>query len=498
MELLNYGSEYTIDDCQMALRTVFSEREFEKSIGKTALLLDQERQRAHKMEQLLLQFENENLQSQLGQAKQELARTGRTESDVRTCLFEMTQDRDRLQTAVHVASHELENLRRELSSMGNATLESRNLVAENIRLSKELASVQSEIERLQGQESSSQTLIAENQSLVRQINSLEVEFENEKRAHRTTLSRGAQQADELSELTKKFEEQRKQLLAEARQAPVAQQQNQRWEAERVAFQDRIDTLNRKLQLAKDQLQEAHTNRQSNSRLGAAKSSGLVEQSKPNPIQRFTARINPELTIATPGAVRVKDWKKRSTALPGDKSAFSITPFLNRTSGQQDSPASSQDERDGAGDDDDAHETSYLDSKIQDADSQDEPEERRPKPAKQRSNKSTAAGRPKKGSRLKPVDDDDDSDETGPSTASIAQAQARTKRRKLGNQSKMVIEEEEEEEEEEEDDLQPKEVRKPGRKLALGLGRNTSLQAPGGSNRGFGGFGGFSPLKRDRK
>ncbi|PWY86828.1 hypothetical protein BO70DRAFT_333340 [Aspergillus heteromorphus CBS 117.55] len=486
MEVLSHESEYTIEDCQMALKTAFSEREYERSLAKATQLLDMEMQRACQTEQLILQFENESLQYQLGRVKQELNQAGSNESDTRASLLGMTHDRNRLQTAVHAASREIEGLRRELAITSNTTLESRNLASENRALSNQLASMQSEVERLRSQETL-QPLLAENQSLVHQIKALEVEFDHEKQAHRATLSRVIQQTDEISALTKRAEEQRKQLLAEARQAPVAPQQTQTWETEKIAFQEKIETLNRKLKIAKEQLQEAEKSLKTNSRLASARSSGPAEQSKPNPVQHFARRINTDLTIATPGAVRIKDRKKQSTALPGDKSAFSITPFLNRTGGQHDSPGSSQDEGNEAGEIDDAHETSYLDGKIQDESQDEPPQERRQGPGKQRLNKSMA---PKKGSRLRPADDDDDSDEAGRPTASLAQsisqAQARTKKRKLGAQSKMVIEDEGE-------DLEPMEVRKPGRKLALGLGRNTSLQAPG-----FGGFGGFSPLKRDRK
>ncbi|PYI08126.1 hypothetical protein BO78DRAFT_80847 [Aspergillus sclerotiicarbonarius CBS 121057] len=473
MELISHGSEYTIEDCQMALKTAFFEREYDKTLGKTAQLLDVERRRISHAEYLLLQFENENLQSQMDQIKQELVRAKNTELDIRTWLQEAIQERDRLQRSAHTTSHEMKALRRELESMGSATVESRSLVADKLRLSKEVVSLHSEIERLRSQDS--QILVAEKQALARHLNTLEVELENEKRAHDSTLAREAQQVEEISVLSSKLEEQRKQIAAEAQK--TAQQGKSKLESEKAALEDKIEALDRKLRTARDQLRQAQTSMQSNN--------GPAEQTRKVPLKDFSGRFHPELDIATPGAVRVRDGKKQPTALPGDKSVFSITPFLNRTSG----PGDNDDVGHLSGDDS-ALETSYLEDRLHKV-PQAESQEHRPTQAKPRLEKPKSAATSRKGSNLKPADDDDDDDDIGSIGALVSgHMQARSKRRKLGAQSKMIVDEEEEE-------LEPEEVRKPGRKIGLSSGRNAQ-PAPSGQTRGLGGFGGFSPLKRDRK
>ena len=459
----------------MALKTAFFEREYDKTLGKTAQLLDVERNRISQVDYLLLQFENENLQSQLGQIKQELVRAKNNESEIRTWLQATIQERDRLQSLAHTMSHEMKALRRELESMGNASVESRGLVADKLRLSKELVSLQSEVERLRSQDS--QVLVAEKQALGQHLNTLEVELENEKRAHESTLAREAQQVQEISNLSTKIEEQRKQIAAEAQK--TSQQGKNISESEKAALEDKIEALNRKLRTARDQLRQAQTSMQSNI--------GITEQTRKVPLKDFSGRFHPELDIATPGAVRVKDGKKQPTALPGDKSVFSITPFLNRTSGQGDN-----DDAGHLSGDDSALETSYLEDKLHKV-PQAESQEHRPAQAKPRVEKPKAAGNSRKGSNLRPADDDDDDDDIGSIGALVSghmQQAARTKRRKLGAQSKMIVDEEEEE-------LEPEDVRKPGRKIGLNSSRNPQT-APSGQTRGFGGFGGFSPLKRDRK
>jgi len=65
---------------------------------------------------------------------------------------------------------------------------------------------------------------------------------------------------------------------------------------------------------------------------------------PNPRKRNVARFDPDMTIGTPGQAAVK--KPRTTmSNVGDKSTFSITPFLNRTQSiLPDTPAEDQHEK----------------------------------------------------------------------------------------------------------------------------------------------------------
>ncbi|GFN21383.1 hypothetical protein AtubIFM55763_005212 [Aspergillus tubingensis] len=494
MELINNGTDYTIEDCQMALKTAFFEREYDRTLGKTAQLLDEERRRILHVDQLLLRFDNENLQLQLNQFKQDLSRARNAESDIRNRLQDTIRERDQLQSSAHIATHEIEGLRRELASMNSTTAESRNLVTEKLRLTKELANMQSEVHRLQLQTNSFQALVTEKQELTRHLNTLKVEFENEKRAHRSTMAQGAQQADEISVLTAKLEEQRKQIAAEARKVPATQQPNNMWQSEKAALEDKVESLNRKLRTLKDELRQAQTSNQT-SRFETSNSNGPLEQTRKVPLKDFSSRFDPGLDIATPGAVRVKEGKRQPTAVPGQKSAFSITPFLNRTNGNQETSGDTPDNRAGAdrlgSDDESALETSYLEDKLHVKESETQPRERRPIQAKQRLDKSKPAMNSRQGSGLRLDDIDDDSDIGSISALVAGQPQIRTKRRKLGAQSKTILDEEEE--------LEPENIRKPGRKIGLSTGHTSSLQtAQSGPPRGFGGFGGFSPLKKERK
>ena len=95
----------------MALKTAFFEREYDRTLGKTAQLLDEERRRILHVDQLLLRFDNENLQLQLNQFKQDLSRARNAESDIRNQLQDTIRERDQLQSSAHIATHEIEGLR---------------------------------------------------------------------------------------------------------------------------------------------------------------------------------------------------------------------------------------------------------------------------------------------------------------------------------------------------------------------------------------------------
>jgi NAD(P)H-nitrite reductase large subunit len=95
----------------MALTTAHYEQEYERAVGRTALVLEIERGREIRMQQLLLQFENDSLRLQLDETSGELVRTRESESGLRVQLSETLNEVNRLKNIVAASSHEIENLR---------------------------------------------------------------------------------------------------------------------------------------------------------------------------------------------------------------------------------------------------------------------------------------------------------------------------------------------------------------------------------------------------
>lgn len=390
-----------------------------------------------------------------------------------------------------------------------------------MHLSRENSELRSEIERLRSRDSSHQAGIVEKHEMERHLNSLEVQLENERHAHERTRTKSAQQAAEITKLSSKIEEMQCELARESRarqqQEREIRQQNTGWDTQRAVLEGKIETLRKQLRSTKDKLQEAQLDSQ-HKRNYVSTNEGEVIESRPRvvPLQRPgpSADYQSGVTIATPGAVRVKEKAKGQPALPGDKSAFSITPFLNRTGATKDSPLSSdepeEDEMDVTMDE--AHD-SFKKARAVDASGELDavaksvPGPTQNAPAKGGKSKPKARGAKaatkgaidenrKPASRLNdPASAQPSEERSGPSAEP---AQAKPKRRKLGAQRDRNLFDDDEEEE------QMAESRNQGRKIGLGVGRNSVL-LPGASASerlpralGLGGPMGFSPLKRDRK
>ena len=339
------------------------------------------------------------------------------------------------------------------------------------------------------------------------MNTLEVQREDEKRAHERSLAKISKQGEELIALRSSLEEARRQLAKEVEarksQERVSLQQSQKPQAQRLASEDRSETLNKKPRPVHEQsqtTQSGHYRQQEN-----RNESGNTVRSRITAIEQSNSRLNPELTIATPGAVRAQNKKTKVSALPGDKSSFSITPFLNRTTGLRDSLSSDNES-------DELHsstpimnttkapgQTKKNDFQVQDRDGS--VSERPYIESRQPLEQTSSEVKVSKGGQRKTADVpkiDDRSDGSSALSTHLTLGQAKSRKRKLGAQRDRSIFDDDEEEE---DDF--KGMRKQGRKLA-GAGRNVGVQSsalkagPLSLGRGFGGFSDFSPLKRDRK
>ncbi|KGO49311.1 Ribosomal RNA large subunit methyltransferase E [Penicillium expansum] len=346
-------------DFEMSMRTMHLEKEYEKTLSDSARLLDGERDRVRRMELLLSKFENEALRSQLEEANGHLL--GFTSADSEACaqLQEACQEIDHLELQAQASSSEINRLKEELSAQKNNLTSYNTVLAEKLHLSRNFSTLQSELEQLRAQNASYQAIISEKHEMERQISSLELQLDNEKHAHERTQAKGSQQMTEITQLSARVEELRNELAGKLRAKQQQERdnhnQNSAWANQRATFEGKIDSLKQQLRSTKDKLQEAQVEIQQRRSLKSHAVNESESSSRTVPLQRPGPSGHAGVTIATPGAVRVQEKLKRDSAVPGDKSAFSITPFLNRTGAPSDSPMSSVgDEDDILGDTDTPH------------------------------------------------------------------------------------------------------------------------------------------------
>jgi hypothetical protein len=351
----------------------------------------------------------------------------------------------------------------------------------------------------------------------RQINSLEVQFENEKHAHERTQAKGSQQTAEIARLSARVEELQSQLAVEMRAKQQQERdfhhQNSAWANQRATLEGSISSLKQHLRSTKDKLQEVQTEAQQRRSLKqyAGNQNDLESSSRAVPLQRPGPSVHAGVTIATPGAVRMQEKLKKDSAMPGDKSVFSITPFLNRTGAPSDSPMSPLgDEDDILSDTDITHELLGKRSTFGESKRIGSALRRQLSPTEDR-NPITKATKPRSGAHesamaisapakeakktINRLDRMVQPTETDELHEGSEHEQTKPKKRKLGGQRDRSLFEEEEEEE-------PCNM-KIKRKHAIVHGRSSTLgnrQQPSTSTSllGFSAPTGFSPLKKDRK
>ncbi|KAL6235414.1 hypothetical protein BDW75DRAFT_250934 [Aspergillus navahoensis] len=454
----------------MALTTADLEKEFNHVHAHMVRILDAERARVQCMEQLLLRIENENLQLQVNQAGLELIQAKEAEYDTRLELNRAVRELDLLRDVAQASSHEIDNLRHELASLSAIASDTQKLQAEKARLAKEVLSIQSEVEELRSQNTSANASLAEKQAIARQLNTIEVQLENEKRAHERALAKQSQQKEEVAALTSQLERTRRELELVRRHG----QDNTRQKDSTSPVSGKNRDINKKVVALKDD-HLANTPVQQQEDWGTTTTTKVpTERAAGSHLQTLTSRLHSELSIATPGAVRAQVQQKPFSTLPGDKSSFSITPFLNRTTELDDSPTSSDDElnessnvnKDGHG----ANTTTF--SKQWKSPVAKQPN----KPAKQAPVKAAVNGDTRGRQKQTIVDS---SDGYGSNQASLSrpfgQKQAPLKKRKLGLQRDRSVFDEDE------DDNTLQDVRKPGRKCVgqTGLAGNRVFTGPMG-------------------
>ncbi len=218
-------------------------------------------------------------------------------------------------------------------------MDSTKLLTEKLTLARELSALKPEVDHLRSQAVSHQSLLAEKLSLERQLSTMQVELETEKRATQRALDKEGKSQAEDAKLESRLESLQADLAKERRERQKAEREAQK---ESTASQHRITTLEsrldacrNKLKSTKEQLKEAQTSLQTAQASNHGRSSRVSASINPttlvgNPRKRTAAQIDADTIIGTPGDLPAAKKGKQGSALIGEKSTFSITPFLNRT------------------------------------------------------------------------------------------------------------------------------------------------------------------------
>ncbi|KAF2495168.1 hypothetical protein BU16DRAFT_581914 [Lophium mytilinum] len=316
-------------------------------------------------EKLSLQRELTTLQVELENEKRTsaraLARQGKNnEQDeeliaelesLRKDLGKQKRDRERAEKALQKSETALEKAQSDLESQDllrqkeSSAKADKALAAELETLQKDLAKQKRECERAEKALEKSELALEKSRS----------DHQSQKRATELALQKveraynNKEDDPQVDELRKELAQEKLDRQKQEKEFFKAQAQA---EGHQAVLDEKLNAFRNKLKSTKDKLKETETEVQKLKAEAATRP--IVEKPAKNPRKRMAASVDPDATIGTPGdGVPMKRTKRAATAAVGDKSTFSITPFLNRTasiapdSPPQDEPTIEEDEKEEA-------------------------------------------------------------------------------------------------------------------------------------------------------
>ncbi|KAJ9614095.1 hypothetical protein H2200_002231 [Cladophialophora chaetospira] len=327
-------------------------------------------------EQHHMEDANEELRAHLAEVETELQQTQmdlkariRDLDHLRTevnALNAASSDATKLLTEKLALARELNTIKPELEHLKSQSFTSQKLLSEKLSLQREVSSLQVEldnekraVQRIKAREESSSR---EDSALTAEIETLRKELTKTQRdaakissareeatAEIDTLRKELvkaqrdahkQASQDNSASTAEIETLKKDLSKAQRDAQKTERESRKkvteWESEKEVLEGKLDAFRNKLRSTKEQLHEAQEEIE---KLQAVKMAQSAEHTKAringtaataNPRKRNVARFDPDMTIGTPGNGGPAAKKPRVSVNVGDKSSFSITPFLNRT------------------------------------------------------------------------------------------------------------------------------------------------------------------------
>lgn len=236
-------------------------------------------------------------------------------------------------------------------------MDSTRLLTEKLTMARELSSLRPEIDHLRSQAASHHSLLAEKLALQRRLSIMQVELETEKRSTQRALAKEDRLLAGDAELESRIETLQADLAKERHNRQKVEREAQKASTEsenrKTTLESRSDAFRTKLRTTREQLKEMQAALEAAQATANAASSLSTTSLKPtvsltkNSRKRAASQMDADSMIGTPGDMPMAKQIKRPSALVGEKSTFSMTPFLNRTASMApDSPPLDNRESDG--------------------------------------------------------------------------------------------------------------------------------------------------------
>ncbi|KAF4342715.1 ribosomal RNA large subunit methyltransferase J [Fusarium beomiforme] len=297
-----------------------------------------EEARLLKLRLLTLRDENASLKDRLVQRDAVVKQVTKKGNDAHAELAEAKEKLKAQEIQLRKQGNELEGLKTEINTLNDFRQDSTKVLQEKLALSHKLDQIQPELEHLKAQLENHRAIVAQKQDLERQLSSIEVELENEKRSKKRMQSKNndndkmKEQLDGAKRELEKLKKEHNRELREVRgECDMLEGRLEDTRSKLKKTQGDLKDTRAELVSCRAELKEVHKALANNK--PSKKSVTMKEQ--PVGKKRAQDLSMEDISIGTPGpdeATQRRPFKKRGAerALVGEKSTFSITPFLNRT------------------------------------------------------------------------------------------------------------------------------------------------------------------------
>ncbi|KAM0333999.1 hypothetical protein ACHAQA_001019 [Verticillium albo-atrum] len=366
------------------------DKALQAQLHQSELVTKDENARRLRVRKHILADDNDALQQRLqgsaDQITQLSSQVEQAQAESKAAKQAYRQLKKSLESQVREASH----LKMELESLNGVAQDSTKVLAEKLALSRELATMKPELEHVRSQLSHQQSVVTEKLALERQLNSAEVELAAEKRARLQAAEQHDHEKSSGDELRTKLKDAEKRVAAEKREAErlrqeldqaqkgsrsqessnaadsglrdklreletaLAAEKNETKRAKKEAeislselqakndtLESRVDTLKTRLRSTQTELKGCKAELETLREMSSVNPQGAGRAGADNNAVKKRRAVDMDTEdITTTGVANDGDWKSRrpvkkrglDQSLLGEKSTFSITPFLNRTKG----------------------------------------------------------------------------------------------------------------------------------------------------------------------
>ncbi|EME81330.1 uncharacterized protein MYCFIDRAFT_81397 [Pseudocercospora fijiensis CIRAD86] len=281
-----------------------------------------------------------------------------------------------LELQLRSREHEVGALEAEKKALATSAADSETILTEKLALTRELSLLRPQLEHLKQQAASTETLMTEKLDLQRQLTNVQCELENAKRdvkramakrrntedvrrdllkekkakakleerieelqeeleKEKKRVAKAAKQTSANSEADELLDELRQELAAERKERAKVEKQSEKqssdFESQKATLEEKLNQFRMKLRTTKEKLKQTEAD------LAAAQEEAEAQPAKKgvktaaNAKKRSAAHFDADATnIGTPGDGPAAKRGRKATANVGEKSTFSMTPFLNKT------------------------------------------------------------------------------------------------------------------------------------------------------------------------